>query len=467
MAKYNQLTKKDLAFLVDIVGRDRAFLGESMSQDYGKDELGTVQKMPDIVLQVTGASEIQKVMQFAYSQKISVTVRGSGTGLVGACVPLYGGIVLDTTKMNRILELDEENMCLTVEPGVLLMDIYEYVEPKGYFYAPDPGEKTATIGGNIATNAGGMRAVRYGVTRDWVQALEVVLPNGEIVELGRKVVKNATGYSLLDLIIGSEGTLGIITKAVLKLTSKPVEAISILAPFNTLDEALNAVPKIIQSKSNPIAIEFFERVTVLFAEEYLGKKFPDTKSNYYLLLTFDGMTKEIVTHAYKEAADLLLDELGAQDVFIVDTDERKESVWKARGAFLEAIKGSTTQMDECDVVVPRSEIAEFLKFTYTLQEKHGLRIASFGHAGDGNLHIYLCRDDLSEEEFARRLDLAFNDLYQQASLVGGLVSGEHGIGFAKKQYMEKTLGETQIKLMQGIKDFFDPLHILNPGKIVY
>ena len=338
MEQYNQLTEKDLAFLEAIVGQDRAFTGEAISHDYGKDELGTVSRMPDIVLQVTSALEVQKVMQFAYANKIPVTVRGSGTGLVGACVPIFGGIVLDTTKMNRILELDEENMCLTVEPGVLLMDIYEYVEPKGYFYAPDPGEKTATIGGNIATNAGGMRAVRYGVTRDWVQALEVALPNGEVVELGRKVVKNATGYSLLDLIIGSEGTLGIITKAVLKLTSKPVEAISIMAPFATLDEALNAVPKIIQSKSNPIAIEFFERVTVLFAEEYLGKKFPDTKSNYYLLLTFDGMTKEIVTQAYKEAADLLLDELGALDVFIVDTDERKESVWKARGAFLEAIK---------------------------------------------------------------------------------------------------------------------------------
>ena len=188
-----------------------------------------------------------------------------------------------------------------------------------------------------------------------MQALEVVLPNGEVVELGRKVVKNATGYSLLDLIIGSEGTLGIITKAVLKLTSKPVEAISIMAPFATLDEALNAVPKIIQSKSNPIAIEFFERVTVLFAEEYLGKKFPDTKSNYYLLLTFDGMTKEIVTQAYKEAADLLLDELGALDVFIVDTDERKESVWKAR-CFPGSNQGSTTQMDECDVVVPKARL---------------------------------------------------------------------------------------------------------------
>lgn len=335
------------------------------------------------------------------------------------------------------------------------------------FLCSRPGRKNRYNRRQHRNECGGMRAVRYGVTRDWVQALEVALPNGEVVELGRKVVKNATGYSLLDLIIGSEGTLGIITKAVLKLTSKPVEAISIMAPFATLDEALNAVPKIIQSKSNPIAIEFFERVTVLFAEEYLGKKFPDTKSNYYLLLTFDGMTKEIVTQAYKEAADLLLDELGALDVFIVDTDERKESVWKARGAFLEAIKGSTTQMDECDVVVPRSEIAKFLKYTYTLQEKHGLRIASFGHAGDGNLHIYLCRDDLSKEEFARRLDLVFNDLYRQASKVGGLVSGEHGIGFAKKQYMHQTLGETQVKLMQGIKDVFDPLHILNPGKIVY
>lgn len=463
---YHQLNKKDYDYLEQIVGLQNIIIGSSISHDYHKDELGTVIGAPDIVLFVKNTLQVSKIMKYASTHNITVTVRGSGTGLVGACVPLKGGILIDMTKMNKILELDEANLTLTVEPGVLLMDIYEYVEPRGYFYAPDPGEKTATIGGNIATNAGGMRAVRYGVTRDWVVALEVVLPNGEITQFGKKVVKNATGYSLLHLMIGSEGTLGIITKAILKLIPKPTEAISLLVPFPSIDAGLEAVTKIIQSKVAPVAIEFFERKTLMFAEEFLGKKFPDTKSDAYILLTFDGQNKEMVEFSYKVAAELLLNELGATDVLIVDTNERKESVWKARGAFLEAIKASTTQMDECDVVVPRSEVAEFIKFTYQLQEKYQIRIASFGHAGDGNLHLYICRDNYSIEEFNEKLELVFEEMYDHAKLVGGLVSGEHGIGYAKKKYMHKMLGPVQMNLMQGIKNTFDPNAILNPGKIV-
>ena len=368
--------------------------------------------------------------------------------------------------MNHILELDEDNLTLTVEPGVLLMDIYEYVEPKGYFYAPDPGEKSATIGGNIATNAGGMRAVKYGVTRDWVRALEVVLPNGDIEMFGRKVVKDSTGYSLKHLIIGSEGTLGIITKAVLKLVPMPTETLSLLVPFATQEKGLEAVPAIIRSKVDPTAIEFFERNTILFAEEFLGKRFPDTKSTSYILLTFDGKSKAELETNYKVAADICLNELGALDVFLVDTNERKESVWKARGAFLEAIKASTTQMDECDVVVPRSEIANYIKFTYELAEKYQIRIPSFGHAGDGNLHIYICKDELDDKVFEERLLQVFDEMYKKAKEVGGLVSGEHGIGYAKKGYMKELLGESQVLLMRGIKKAFDPNNILNPGKVV-
>lgn len=463
---YHLLNNEDLQQLELIVGRSNLLTGLNISHDYHKDELGTITGIPEVVLFVTKISEIAEVMKYAYAKKIPVTVRGSGTGLVGACVALYGGILLDMTKMNKILELDEANLTLTVEPGVLLMDIYEYVEPKGYFYAPDPGEKTATIGGNIATNAGGMRAVRYGVTRDWVVALEVVLPNGEIVEFGKKVVKNATGYSLLHLMIGSEGTLGIITKAILKLIPKPTETISLLVPYQTIEEGIEAVPKIIQSKVAPVAIEFFERKTLMFAEEFLGKKFPDTKSDAYILLTFDGQSKELVENVYKSTADLLLNELGATDVLIVDTNERKESVWTARGAFLEAIKASTSQMDECDVVVPRSEVANFIKFSYYLQEKHKIRIASFGHAGDGNLHLYICRDDYSVDEFNQILTKVFDEMYDHAKEVGGLVSGEHGIGYAKMKYMHKMLGPVQMDLMKGIKTTFDPKNILNPGKIV-
>lgn len=464
--QYNKVTNKDLEYLKTLVPSEDFVAGSDISEDFHKDELGTVTGTPDVMLYVTTTEQVSKIMKYANDNLIPVVVRGSGTGLVGACVPLFGGIIINTSKMNHILELDESNLTLTVEPGVLLMEIYDYVEPLGYFYAPDPGEKSATIGGNIATNAGGMRAVKYGVTRDWVRALEVVLPNGDVEWFGRKVVKDSTGYPLKHLMIGSEGTLGIITKAILKLDPKPVESISLLVPFKTEQEGLDAVPEIIKAKVAPTAIEFFERNTILFAEEFLGKKFPDTKSDSYILLTFEGKTKEELNYNYKLAADVCLNELGATDVFIVDTDERKESVWKARGAFLEAIKASTTQMDECDVVVPRSEIANYIKFTYELAEKYQIRIPSFGHAGDGNLHIYICKDEYSNEEFEQKLNQIFDEMYKKSKEVGGLVSGEHGIGYAKKQYMKEVLGESQIKLMQGIKKAFDPNNILNPGKVI-
>ena len=463
---YNKVTQKDIEYLKTIVEVEDFVCGEDISEDYGKDELGTVTGTPEVMMYVKSTQDVSAIMKYANEHKIPVVVRGSGTGLVGACVPLHGGIIINTSKMNNILELDESNLTLTVEPGVLLMEIYDYVEPKGYFYAPDPGEKSATIGGNIATNAGGMRAVKYGVTRDWVRALEVVLPNGDVEWFGRKVVKDSTGYPLKHLMIGSEGTLGIITKAILKLDPKPVESISLLVPFKSEQEGLDAVPEIIKAKVAPTAIEFFERNTILFAEEYLGKKFPDTKSDSYILLTFEGKTKEELNYNYQLAADVCLNELGATDVFIVDTEERKESVWKARGAFLEAIKASTSRMDECDVVVPRSEIANYIKFTYELAEKHQIRIPSFGHAGDGNLHIYICKDDYSDEVFEQKLSDIFDEMYKKSKEVGGLVSGEHGIGYAKKSYMKEVLGENQIKLMQGIKEVFDPNHILNPGKVV-
>ena len=462
---YKKMDEKDFQYIKSLFEEGYCLVGDEIGHDYGKDELGTVFHMPDCLVFVRSAEEVSKVMKYANEHLIPVVCCGSRTGLVGACVPLEGGIMIDTTKMNHILELDEANLTLTVEPGVLLMEIYEYVEPKGYFYAPDPGEKTATIGGNISTNAGGMRAVKYGTTRDWVMGLEVVLPTGEIEYFGRKVVKDSTGYSLKNLIIGSEGTLGIITKAILKVIPKPVETISLLLPFETQEEGLDAVPEIIKAGLNTIAIEFFERNTILFAEDFLGKRFPDTKSDSYILLTFEGKDKAELRYNYEKAAELCVNSLKAKDALIVDTDERKESVWKARGAFLEAIKASTTQMDECDVVVPRSEVANYIKFTYALAEKYQIRIPSFGHAGDGNLHIYICRDELDVATFEEKLAKIFDEMYKEAKRVGGLVSGEHGIGYAKKEYMKELLGPKQTSLMQGIKKVFDPNNILNPGKI--
>lgn len=463
---YKQVSLEDIAFFETIVGKNNIFSAEEISEDYEKDELGTVKGIPEAVIKATSTKEVSQIMTYANTNKIPVTVRGSGTGLVGACVPIHGGIVLDMTKMNHIIGLDEKNLVLEVEPGVLLMDIYEYIEAKGYFYAPDPGEKTATIGGNVATNAGGMRAVKYGVTRDWVKAMEVVLPNGEVTQFGRVVAKNSTGYSLKDLVIGSEGTLCIITKLYLKVMPLPEKSISLLVPFLNPTTAITSVPRILQSRLVPTAIEFFDRNTIGFSENYLGKKFPERKYDAYILLTFDGMSEGEINTQYQRAADLCLQELGAEDVLIVDTQERKDDVWKARGAFLEAIKASTTQMDECDVVVPRDKIADYIIFTHQLSEKYGVRIPSFGHAGDGNLHIYICKDDIDEGTWKRLLEQVFDCMYDEANRIGGLVSGEHGIGFAKKKYMAKMLGEEQIKIMKGIKEVFDPNHVLNPDKVV-
>jgi glycolate oxidase len=463
---YKKLDSNDVKYFKSIIPEERILLGDQIIEDYHKDELGTIKNAPEIVIKVKTTEEISKIVKYANENIIPVVVRGSGTGLVGACVPLYGGIVLDMTEMNKIINLDDKNMVLEVEPGVLIMDIYEYVEKRGFFYAPDPGEKTATIGGNVATNAGGMRAVKYGVTRDWVVAMEVVLPNGEITQFGRVVAKNSTGYSLKDLIIGSEGTLAIITKLYLKLAPLPEKAISILIPFNDVNLALASVPKLLQSKVTPTAIEFFEKDAIVFTESYLGKKFPETRYDAYILLTFDGMSDEEIQEQLKQASDLYLDNLGAEDVLIVDTQERKEDVWTARGAFLEAIKASTTFMDECDVVVPRDKIAEYIAFTHKLSEKYQVRIPSFGHAGDGNLHIYICKDDLDEERWNKVLNDVFKEMYDKAKEMGGLVSGEHGIGYAKKAYMKELLGNSQIELMRGIKKVFDPKGILNPDKVI-
>ena len=464
--QYNRVTAEDASKLREIVGPDRFFEGREISGDYSHDELGGVERMPEALVKVRSTEEVSGVMRVAYSRCIPVVVRGSGTGLVGGAVALEGGIMLETTLMNSVVELDRENLTLTVQPGMLQMELADYVQKEGLFYPPDPGEKSATIGGNISTNAGGMRAVKYGVTRDYVRGLTAVMPDGTIMKLGGKVVKNSSGYGLKDLIIGSEGTLCVITEAILKLVPLPRYSISLLVPFADMAGALGAVPELIRSEAAPTAVEYMTRDTILYAEEYLGKKFPDTKSSAYILLTFDGMDRRHVEDDYVAAAEKCL-ALGALDAYLVDTDERKDSVWKARGAFLEAIKASCREMDECDVVVPRSGIDEYIGYTREVAEKYGMRIPSFGHAGDGNLHIYLCRDTDDRGEWLAKTRLVFGELYGKAKEMGGLVSGEHGIGYAKKGYLRDMYGETEIALMRRIKETFDPKLILNPGKICF
>ena len=463
---YNKVTAADIAALQAILGKADVLVGEAINPDYAHDELGGISSMPEVLVRVHSTEEVSAIMRHAYERNIPVTVRGSGTGLVGAAVPIHGGILMEMTRMNKILALDSDNLTVTVQPGLLLMELAAFAEENDFLYPPDPGEKSATIGGNISTNAGGMRAVKYGVTRDYVRALTVVLPNGEIQTFGGAVAKNSSGYSLKDLIIGSEGTLAVICEAVLKLVPLPKVSVSLLVPFPDMKTAIEAVPHIVRSKVTPTAIEYMSRDTILFSESYLGKRFPDTKNDAYILLTFDGNSDAQVDQDMSVVAELCL-QIGALDAYIVDTEERKKSVWSARGAFLEAIKASTTEMDECDVVVPGNQVDTFIKYTHELAEEFHIRIPSFGHAGDGNLHVYICRDTLGQEEWESTLAAIFDRMYQRAVELGGLVSGEHGIGYAKKEFLRRQYGETPIALMQGIKKVFDPKNILNPGKVCF
>lgn len=462
---YKRLDEDDLTIIRSIIKEEERILyAEEINEEYSHDELSDTVSYPDVVVKVISTDEVSEIMKYAYENNIPVTPRGSGTGLVGASVAIEHGIMLDTSLMNRFLELDENNLTITVEPGVLLMELSAYVQDRDLFYPPDPGEKSATIGGNISTNAGGMRAVKYGVTRDYVRGLEVVLPDGKVVEFGGKVVKNSTGYAMKDLMVGSEGTLGIITKATLKLLPLPKKAISLLIPFPTLEKAIRTVPFIIKSKSIPTAIEFMQREVILDAEKYLGKKFPDNSADAYLLLKFDGNSTEEIEKDYANVAQICLEQ-GAIDILISDTNEREESIWKARGAFLEAIKGSTTYMDEVDVVVPRGSVNEMVEYIHGLYKEVDIRIKSFGHAGDGNLHAYILKDDLNQEEWEEKMKAAMDKIYGKARELSGQVSGEHGIGYEKKSYLMESMDPATVEIMRGIKRAFDPKNILNPHKV--
>lgn len=470
MEAYNKLTPEIIAQIQSV--SDHVLTGDDINPDYEKDEMpiyGT--HMPDLVVQPRSTEETAAVMKICYENTIPVTPRGAGTGLAGGAVPLFGGVVMDMSKMNRIKGYDMKNFVVEVESGVLLNDLAADCLSRGMMYPPDPGEKFACLGGNVATNAGGMRAVKYGATRDYVRAMTVVLANGDIIRLGATVSKTSSGYSLLNLMIGSEGTLGIITELTLKIIPAPKAAASLIIPFEDLTAALSVVPKLKMSGLNPQAIEFMEREIVLCSERHVGRSvFPQSidgvQAGAYLLVTLDAASEDELNNLLEQAAELVL-EAGALDVLVADSPAKMRDAWAARSAFLEAIMEETKLLDECDVVVPVNKIAEYLNFVNEAGKEHGLNIRSFGHAGDGNLHIYQCSNDLTEEEFKKRVDAFFEVIYRKATDFGGLVSGEHGIGSGKIRYLRESVGETGMSLMEGIKRAFDPKLILNPGKVCW
>lgn len=469
MSQYNKVTP-ELIEQFKQIAPGRVSVNGDINDDFTHDEMPIYGKAcPEVVIEATSTEEIAGIMKLCYENSIPVTPRGAGTGLAGGAVAIHGGIVLSTTKMDKILSYDKENLNVNVQCGVLLNDLAEDAAKQGLLYPPDPGEKFATLGGNVATNAGGMRAVKYGTTRDYVRAMTVVLPTGEVVHLGASVSKSSSGYSLLNLMIGSEGTLGIITELTLKLIPQPKEVVSLIVLYENLEECIATVPQLMLAHLQPQALEFMEREIVISSEAYLGKsvfpqEFEGKQVNAYLLITFDGENADQLDEIIEKASEVVL-EAGALDVLVADTPALKKDAWAARGSFLEAIESQTKLLDECDVVVPTSKIADYLNYIKSIEPEYGFQIKSFGHAGDGNLHIYTCSNDMELEEFKKQVDSFMVKAYAKATEFGGLISGEHGIGHGKQAYLAEMVGPVNMRLMKEIKDVFDPKEILNPGKV--
>ncbi len=470
MAQYNELTPELIEQLKAIVGDDNCHVGDDISEDYSHDEMpiyGT--HMPEAVCFPGNTEQVSQIMKLCNDNTIPVTVRGAGTGLVGGSTPLFGGVVLCTMHMNKILHYDMENLNVRIQPGVRLCDLAADALTHDLMYPPDPGEKTGSVGGNVSTNAGGMRAVKYGTTRDYVLALTVVLPNGDILDLGKPVTKSSSGYSLLHLVIGSEGTLGVITELTMKLIPAPQEDVSFLLPFENIEAAISAVPKIKLAGLDPQSIEFMERDIVDSSANYTGNKIiptvvHDKECGAYILVTLDGNDQDEIFQRAERLADVG-DEVGAYDVLVLSHPADKRAVWEARSAFLTVIEADTDLLDEMDVVVPVGEISSFLNYIHEVGDEAGVAIRSFGHAGDGNLHIYCGANDMDVDEFLSRSKKVMDAAYAKCAELNGAVSGEHGIGHAKKEYLVNSVGEESRDLMAGIKSVFDPKGILNPGKV--
>ena len=468
---YRRVEEKTIHKLKDIVGEENLIYEQEKMVDYSHDEFAieAIRKLPEVVAKPKNKEQISEILKIANKEKFPVTPRGGATGLVGSCVPLYGGLVLSLENMKEILEIDTENLMAVVEAGVPLMDFYKKVEEVGLFFPPHPGEESAHIGGVIATNAGGSRAVKYGVIRNFVKGLEVVLPTGEIIDIGGKIMKDSTGYSLLNLIIGSEGTLGIITKAIISLLPPPKAMFTLVVPFNSVRDAIKTVPMIIRSKTVPMAIEFVEKEPILVAEEYLQKRWPTHQGSAYLMVIIDGSSEDEVMEL-SESVGELCSANNALEVFVADSKEKQDNILNMRSQLYEALKPYTIEI--LDITVPRAEIAAHVEKVQEIAKKYDVWLPTYGHAGDGNVHTHLMKAKFKEGK-VEELKEGWEDRYRQVRKElhidginrGGTISGEHGIGIVKKEYLSLALGKTHIDILKAIKKIFDPENILNPGKI--
>jgi glycolate oxidase len=469
---YNKLTPEILSRLAAIVGPEDVITDREKLEDFSHDEfsLREIGRYPEVVAKPERTEEVAAVMRLASRAGIPVTPRGGATGLCGGCVPIYGGIVLALEKMNRIVEIDLANQMAVVEAGVLLGDFVRAVEEAGLSFPPHPGDESAMIGGLIATNAGGSRAVRYGVIRNYVRGLEVVLPGGDVIRPGGKLVKSSTGYSLLHLLVGSEGTLGVITRAVIQLLSAAPLSRSLVVPFDDVDGAVEAVPLLMGRKIVPLAVEFIEQEVIRITEEHLKKRWPTSAGRTSLLVILDASTEEEMDRMSQVVAEVCL-EKGALDVFIADTPAKQDLVLEIRSKIYEAIKSLTVEI--LDICVPRAEIPGHVRRIREVSRQYGIWLPTFGHAADGNVHTHIMKAKygegkmipVPEEEWRDKAEKVRAELYADAKARGGVISGEHGIGLVKKPFLAMALGGEQVDLMRGIKRLFDPHGILNPGKV--
>jgi glycolate oxidase len=459
------LTDQQISFFQSLLG-ERFVTDFEQRKEYGHDETEDLNFPPSAVLKPMSVEEVSKIMRFCYEYEIPVSPSGARTGLSGGALPTHGGILISMEKFNRILEIDENNHQVTTEPGVITQVLQDAVKEKGLFYPPDPASKgSCFIGGNVSENSGGPKAVKYGVTKDYVLNLEVVLPNGEVIRTGANVLKNATGYNLTQLIVGSEGTLCIITKIVLKLIPHPTTDLLMLVPFFDAQKACEAVAAIFKAGYTPSGLEFMERDALIYTKEFTGETTINIAENHaaHLLIEVDGFDSE---QLMKDCEGILnvLENFETDEILFADSEAQKNALWSLRRKAGEAVKSQSIYKEE-DTVVPRFALPDLLGHVKRIGKKYGFQSVCYGHAGDGNLHVNILKGDLSDEQWENELPIAIRELFTEVVKLGGTISGEHGIGLVQKPFMDIAFPEVTLNLMREIKRVFDPKNILNPGKI--
>lgn len=465
---YQKIDSQIINQLKQIIDEEDVFLDNDNLEKYGQDETEDLLFKPEVVLKPKTVEQISLIMKFANTMRIPVTVRGAGTGLSGGALPVHNGIVLSMERFNKILKIDERNLQGIVEPGVINYVFQEEVKKVGLFYPPDPASwGSCSLGGNVAHSSGGPKAVKYGTTRDYVLNIEMVLPNGEIIWTGANTLKYSTGYNLTHLMVGSEGTLGIITKIVFKLIPLPKHDLLMLVPFTSAEKACEAVGATFRAGITPSAMEFMERDAIDWSIKYAGEVNFTIKPEWQalLLIEVDGNNLDVLFNDCETINNIMI-EHGCDEILMADSAEQKASLWKIRRKVGEAVKSNSVYKEE-DTVVPRAELPKLLNGVKLIGKKYGFKSVCYGHAGDGNLHVNIIKGDLSDEIWDTELPKGITEIFELCKKLGGTISGEHGIGLVQKNYLPIVFPKHQMELMQNIKKIFDPNLILNPGKIVF